>query len=368
MAFIKALTPTPIQRSGLFVSIHTAGRRAGLCLAIAALLLSACAPAGTAAPTAQPTVDVNSIPLPAPTSAPTLAPEPTATVPAAPTAAPSGPISLVDGMGRTVTLDGPAQRIISLTPVDTEILFAIGAGSQVLGVDQYSDYPEAVKQLKVVGTGVDKPDTELILSLKPDLILATGIVPVEKVKALEDLGLKVFTVATPTNFDGMYDSLRTVAKLSGHTPETETLIASLQKRVKAVTDKVGTPATQPLVFYELDGSDPSAPWTSGPGTFMDNLIRAAGGRNLGADLKADWVQISSEEIIRLNPDFILLGDFTFGGMTPDMVKARSGWSGITAVKQNQVFTIDDNIVSRPGPRLVDGLETIAKTLHPDLFK
>jgi iron complex transport system substrate-binding protein len=343
MAVFHALVPSPNQWSGIFRSMHKIVRKAPFLagLMLAALLLASCAPATPAAP------------------APTATAQPAAT---------AAPISLVDGNGRTVTLAKPAQRVISLAPSDTEILYAIGAGAQLLGVDQYSDYPPEAKKLTVVGSGVDKPDTELILSLKPDLVLAAGVVPADKVKALEDVGLTVFTVPNPTDLDGMYATLRTVAQLTGHAAETEALIASLKARVKAVEDKVAGAKSQPLVLYELDATDPNAPWTSGPGTFMDNLIRMAGGRNVGSGLKSDWAQISTEEVIRQNPDIILLGDFTLGGVTADMVRARSGWGGMAAVKNNQVYPIDDNIVSRPGPRLVEGLEAAAKLLHPELFK
>jgi len=280
----------------------------------------------------------------------------------------AGAISLVDGLQRPVTLPKPAERIVSLSPSVTETLFAIGAGKQVVGVDQFSDYPAEAKSLPSIGAGFDKLNTEQILALKPDLVLGADTIPADKIKSLQDLGLTVYSLVNPTTLDGMYDSLRTMAQLSGHSAETETLIAALKDRVKAVETKMAGAKTQPLVLYELDATDPKAPWTSGPGTFVDSLIRMAGGRNVGAVLKSDWAQMSLEEILKQNPDIIFLGDFTLGGVTPEMVKARSGWGSIAAVKQNQVFTIDDNTISRPGPRMVDGLETLAKTLHPELFK
>jgi iron complex transport system substrate-binding protein len=370
MASFKALIPSPIQGSGHFVSPR--GKQTSFArhlraflalLVVAGVLLAACAPAAPAPTAAAPTT------APVPTTVPpTAAPAPTE---AAPTVAPTPAttaISLVDGLQRPITLPKPAERIVTLSPSVTEILFAIGAGKQVVGVDQFSDYPAEAKSLPSVGAGFDKLNTEQILALKPDLVLAADTIAADKIKSLQDLGLTVFSLSNPVTLDQMYDSLRTVAQLSGHSVETETLIASLKDRVKAVEAKVANAKTQPLVLYEIDATDPNAPWTSGPGTFMDTLIHMAGGRNIGAVLKSDWAQMSLEEVIKQNPDFIFLGDFTLGGITPEMVKARSGWGGITAVKQSQVYTIDDNTISRPGPRLVDGLETIAKTLHPELFK
>ena len=124
---------------------------------------------------------------------------------------------------------------------------------------------------------------------------------------------------------------------------------------------------RPTVYYELDGTDPSKPYTAGPGSFVDALIARAGGANIGATLSSQYAQISLEQLLVANPDLILLGDSAYG-TTPESVKQRSGWGGLTAVKNGNIFPFDDNLVSRPGPRLVDGLEALAKLLHPDLFK
>ncbi len=136
----------------------------------------------------------------------------------------------------------------------------------------------------------------------------------------------------------------------------------------AVTARVADVAQKPLVYYELDATDPNAPFTSGPGTFVNLIIDAAGGKNFGAELNGEWVQVSVEELLAKQPDLILLGDNTYGGVTPEQVAARTGWQALKAVQQNMIFIFDDNLVSRPGPRMVDGLEAMAKLLHPELFK
>ncbi len=304
------------------------------------------------------------VPLP-----PAIHPTETEASPTASNATPA-PIVLVDGLGRTVKLAAPARQIVSLAPSNTEILFAIGAGAQVIGRDQNSDYPAQAKSLTNIGGSDvgDQLNTELILSLKPDLVLAGDITPPEQIKNLEDLGLTVFTLKNPTTLDGMYDNLRNVAQLTGHQTQAEMLIASLQTRVKTIEEKVAQAQQKPLVFYELDGTDTNAPWTSGPGTFIDTLITMAGGRNVGADLKTQWAQMSLEQLTKDNPDTIVLGDSVWGGVTPALVEQRPGWEGIAAVKNGRIFPIDDNLVSRPGPRLIDGLEALAKLLHPQIFK
>ncbi|MGB9672728.1 MAG: ABC transporter substrate-binding protein [Anaerolineales bacterium] len=276
-------------------------------------------------------------------------------------------IQLKDGLGNLIELDHPAQRIVSLAPSNTEILFAIGAGTQVVGRDSFSDYPTEAQQIKDIGGGFSQLNTEEIVALQPDLVLASALSSTDQVKALQDLGLKVFYLANPTDFDGLYINLLTVATLTGRTKEAQELINSLKNRVQAVETKMESVETRPLVFYELDSTQPDAPWTAGPNTFIDTLIGMSGGTNFGHELKGDWVQVSIEELLRREPDLILLGDATWGGVTPEAVATRPGWDKLKAVQNGQVFVFDDNLVSRPGPRLVDGLEAMAALIQPQLF-
>ncbi len=305
--------------------------------------------------------------LPAtPTTFPTQ--PPVATL--APTASPSpAPIVLTDGLGRTVTLPAPAKQIVSLAPSNTEILFAIGAGKQVVGRDEFSDYPAAVKLLPSVGGSMGQYSMEQITALKPDLVLAAEINTPEQVKSLEDLGLTVYYLKNPTTLEGMYANLETVARLTGHESETARLVAALKARVAAIDEKVKGVTTRPVVFYELDASSPDKPYTAGPGTFIDQLIGEAGGTSFASAAKITdaYPQISLEQVVATNPDIILLGDAAYG-VTADSVAQRPGWSALKAVVNKQVFPFNDDLVSRPGPRLVDGLEALAKLLHPELFK
>jgi iron complex transport system substrate-binding protein len=135
----------------------------------------------------------------------------------------------------------------------------------------------------------------------------------------------------------------------------------------AVLEKIATVTEKPSVYYELDNTDPNAPYTVGPGTFIDTLINSAGGKNIIVDLKDQYVQVSVEELLMRNPEIILLGDAAYG-VTPESVLQRPGWEKIAAVQNQRVYSFDDNLVSRPGPRLVDGLEQLARLLHPDLFE
>jgi iron complex transport system substrate-binding protein len=274
-------------------------------------------------------------------------------------------LAFTDGLGREISLTGPAQRVVSLAPSNTEILYAIGAGSQVVGRDNLSDYPAEVANVTDIGSAYEPLNTELIVSLEPDLVLATEINTPEQVKALEDVGLTVYYLKNPVTLEQMYTNLEIVAQLTGHEDKAATLIESLSARVDAVTQKVAGLTEKPTVFYEIDGTDPSKPWTSGPGTFIDTLINMAGGVNIGGVLSDQFAQMSAEEIVLQDPDFIILGDSAFG-VTVESIGQRAGWEDLTAVKNNSIFPFDDNLASRPGPRLVDGLEALLAILHPDL--
>jgi iron complex transport system substrate-binding protein len=253
-----------------------------------------------------------------------------------------------------------------MAPSNTEILFAVGAGSQVVGRDEFSDYPAEAQSLSSVGGSMGQYSYEQVAALKPDLVLAGGINTPEQVKALEDLGLAVFYLGNPSTLEELYGNLELVAKLTGRETEVAALVESLKARVKAVDDKLAGVTDKPVVFYEIDASDPNKPYTTGPGTFIDLLIVRAGGQNLPG-LTDAYPQVSLEQIVLANPAIILLGDALYG-TTPESVAGRPGWSNIAAVQNNRVLPFDDNLVSRPGPRLVDGLETLAQAIHPELYK
>ncbi len=276
-------------------------------------------------------------------------------------------ITLTDGLGREVKLASPAQKIVSLAPSNTEILFAVGAGGQVIGRDEFSDYPLEAKNLPSVGGSMGNYNMEKIASLQPDLVLAASLNTPEQVQALEQLGLTVFYLANPTDLIGLYSNLQIVGELTGHDQDASVLVDSLKVRVDGITTKLMNVAEKPLVYYELDATDPAKPWTPGPNTFLTQLIRLADGRSIGESLTSDYAQIGLETLLTQNPDIILLGDATYG-TTAEQVATRAGWGELKAVRDNQIFAFDDNLVSRPGPRLVDGLEVLAKLLHPDIFK
>jgi iron complex transport system substrate-binding protein len=325
--------------------------RKTLILTLLIALLTACAPQAT--PTVAPVATEIVVTETPATEAPVVVTE-------------GDTLTFTDGLGREIALDGPAQRVVSLAPSNTEILFAIGAGEQVVGRDQLSDYPAEAANIADVGSTFDALNTELIVSLEPDLVLAAEINTPEQVKALEDLGLTVYYLSNPLTLEGMYTNLEIVAQLTGHETETATLVESLKARVAAVDEKIAPISSRFGVFYELDASDPAKPYTAGKGTFITLLIDRAGGYNIAGDIDG-YPQLSLEQVVAADPAFIILGDARYG-VTPESIAERPGWENLSAVKNGNVVPFNDDLISRPGPRLVDALEELAKVLRPSLFE
>ena len=298
---------------------------------------------------------------------PTEEPVPTQTIELTATQEPTPePISFTDGYGREVSIPKPAQRIVSIAPSSTEILFAVGAAAQVVGRDEFSDYPSEAMEVTSIGTTYGELNVEAIVALDPDLVLAAIINSPEHVQALEDLGLVVFVLPNPMGMDELFAVLEMTGKLTGHETEAEDLVDQLEIRVETVLETLVGAEPVP-VFYEIDGTDPNAPWTTGPGTFQDVLISLAGGENTASDIEF-WGQLSLEEIIARDPTVIVFSEGPWVTTTPESVAERPGWGEITAVVNGDVYGIDASWIDRPGPRYVDALEALAKLLHPELFE
>jgi len=277
----------------------------------------------------------------------------------------SSGITLTDDQGREVSVPNNPKRIVSLGAPITEILFALDLGDRVVGTDDYSDYPEAAKSVPKVGAPWPGFSTETILDQEPDLILSyAGTI----VQQLEPYGVPVFVIQ-PTDIEGIYEDIRLIGRICGKKKQASDLVNSLTARVNAVTAKTGglTDEERPTIFYEVDATDPTSPYTVGSGTFQNELITLAGGRNIAAT-QSGWYPISLEELVNADPDMIILEDYQYG-VSPESVGARSAaWAGLSAVKSGQVYPIENaDLTSRYGPRIVEGLEMLASTIHPDLF-
>lgn len=277
------------------------------------------------------------------------------------TAAARYPLTVTDDRGTRVTFTQPVKKVVSVSPSSTEIIFALGAGDRVVAVDDFSDHPAEAKALPKVGGF--RTSTEKVVQHQPDLVLAiTGTLPAE----LEAQRLNVI-VFDPKDFDGVYRNIDVLGKVLDREAGAGDLIRRMRDRIAAVVERAKTASAKPRVLHELDATDPTKIFVAGPGNFVDAMIAAAGGTNVAASARSQYPQFSSEEIIRANPEIIVLADANFGA-TPQAVAARPGWSAIDAVKTGKLYPIDPDIVSRTGPRLADGVETYAKLLHPELFR
>lgn len=297
----------------------------------------------------------------------TRTPVPTA-VPATPTEdASTFPVTRTDDLGRDITVEARPERIVSLAPSNTEILFAIGAGEQVVGVTEHCNYPPEVQErTSVGGFSAKNLSVETIVAQEPDLVVSAGSIQQPVIDALTDAGITVFAL-DPSSIDDVYANIETVGAITGHSEEARTVIDDVQSRITAVTDVTDDiPAgEQPAVFYEV-WNEPLM--TAGPTTFIGALIDLAGGKNIFADVEEDYPQVSTERVVQRNPDIILGPDSHSDQLTVAAISERPGWEDIDAVQNDQIYLIDGDIVSRAGPRLAQALETIAATLHPDRFE
>jgi len=277
-------------------------------------------------------------------------------------------ITLVDDTGYVITLTRYPEKIVSLAPSNTEILFAIGAGSKVVGVTKYDDYPYNFTawakegKITIVG-GVVDVSIETVVSLDPDLILAVPLNG-EAVKKLRDLGYNVL-VLDPKNINDILKDILLVGRATGYEGKAIALVKSMRLRIDKIINKVAKVEYKPKVYCEVWNKPLMS---AGPGTFIDELIRLAGGVNIFGNASTEWPVVSSESVIKLNPDIIIVpahhGKLRY---SIEEIKSRPGWDQINAVKNNRIYIVDSDIFSRPGPRIVDALEILAKILHPELF-
>jgi iron complex transport system substrate-binding protein len=271
-------------------------------------------------------------------------------------------ITAVDDLGRPVYLEDTPMRVVSLAPSITETLFAIGVGDRLVGVTEAADYPEEAMERPKVGAYFATSPEE-VLARDPDLVLTDGHDPAWK--KLDELGIPTLVIQ-PKDIFGISRDILVLGKVMRKEKEAEKLVASLEERLEAVAEITSRASGRPTVYYELDGTDPGAPWTAGPGSFVDTLIRLAGGRNI-AEAPGQWLQLSMETLVAADPDLIVLGNYPY--VTPEQLGDRTGvWEKLTAVEFRKIHPISDsNLTSRPGPRIIDGLEELARIIHPELF-
>lgn len=272
------------------------------------------------------------------------------------------PVTVTDGLGRKVTIKSLPKRIISLAPSNTEILFALGLDDRIIGVTDYCNYPEQAK-LKPRVAGYSTPDMEKLVNLAPDLILAESIHEKTVLPALENRGFTVILLQART-VQEILDNINLIGIATGKIKTAEILVADLQNRIKAITEKTKslTENRRIRVLYAI-WYDPI--WTMGGGTYADDLITLAGGRNIySSDFEKSRV-VSPESIVARNPQVILVSGMGTSGQTIAQNLRQQPWMQTTdAIKKGHIYVISDaDLIERPGPRIVDGLEEVARIIE-----
>lgn len=283
----------------------------------------------------------------------------------APESAAPSPIEITDQLGRVVRLSQVPQRIVSLAPSNTEILFALGLAGQVVAVTDYDNYPPEVKEKASIG-GFTTPNIEAIVALSPDLVLATSIHQSKIIPQFEQRGLPVLALA-PKTLDEVLASITLVGEVTGKIGEASSLVAAMQARIAAVTDKTGglPEAERPAVFY-LTWHDPLM--TSGVGTLHQELIQRAGGRNVFAEV-VGTKSVDLESLVARDPQVMIAGVAMGTGedKTFQYLKTEARLQNTGAGKESRIYQVNMDLTGRAGPRIVEGLEQFARCIHPEIF-
>lgn len=271
--------------------------------------------------------------------------------------------SFTDEVGRRVHLQGAPRRIVSLAPNITEILFRLGLDEEIVGVSLHCNYPEKAKTRPPVGSYI-RLDFERILSLRPDLVIATGAGNTrEMVKRLEEFGLPVYVVF-PKDFDGVLQSILHVGQVVKREKEAVEVVSDMKKRKERIREATeGLP--RPRVFLQV-GEAPIV--TVGKGSFGNDLVRLAGGENIAGHEKQMYPRIGIEEILKRAPEVILVSSMNPDGDYEKVIREWKRWKTIPAVKSNRVHLIDSDLIDRPAPRIIEGLEQMARLFHPQRFE
>lgn len=270
------------------------------------------------------------------------------------------PLTLTDATGEEVTFEAEPTKLVSLIPSETEILFALGAGEEVLAVDDFSDFPEEVANLPKLGSTYSGLNIEQLIALQPDVIFLNAALQAEVAKELRDQGFTVFA-SNPQSVEEIMEAIKTIGVILNNQEEGQTVTGNMEEKLQYVKDKVLN--VEPKKVY----AEFSAGWSFGSDQFASDLITLAGGENIFAD-QSGWFEVSPEDVIKRNPEVILYtsGEKGANEENKEQIISRDGWGVIEAVQNENVVGIDSNKASRVGPRITDSLIEIFEAIHPEL--
>ena len=270
--------------------------------------------------------------------------------------------TFVDDLSRKIYLAKPPARVVSLAPSITEILFAIGLADRIVGVTQFCDYPPEARAKPKVGYA--QPNLESLLALKPDLVLAPReFMRVDLISRLEQLKISVFILEAKT-IEDIASHIQLLGRMLGASDSADRVAMDLRRRladVKALTERLH----KPRVLYVLN-TEPFI--TVGPGSFVHHVIVAAGGINVAENAGSPYPRLSMEAVIKQDPEVILFPVGSVEGIPASEQQLWRRWSALSAVKREQFYEISSDLLNRPGPRILEGMEKLARILHPDVFR
>ncbi|GAB6149878.1 MULTISPECIES: ABC transporter substrate-binding protein [Clostridium] len=270
------------------------------------------------------------------------------------------PLKIKDSYNREVTIDKEPTRIVSIAPNITETIFALGKGNKLVGRTDYCDYPKEVNNITAIGS-LTEPNIEKIVELKPDVVIASTHFKKDVLTKLEKMNIKVVVLYGPETFDGVYDTISKVAEVINAKSEADKLVSDMKNKVSSINYKIKD-KNKPKVYYVVSYGK-MGDFTSGGDTFIGNMIEMAGGNNAASDVKG-W-KYSVEKLVEKNPDIIICSKY-FDAKKG--IQQTPGYKDLKAVKDGKLIEIDNNLLDRQGPRVVDGLESLAKIIHPEAFK
>ncbi|WHY69222.1 ABC transporter substrate-binding protein [Neobacillus sp. SuZ13] len=276
------------------------------------------------------------------------------------------PLTLTDATKAKVTIEKKPGSIVSLIPSNTEIVFALGLDKEVVGVTDFDNYPEAATKKEKIGG--QEINLEKIISLKPDLVLAHASWASSSkagLQQLKDAGIPVLVVNDAQNFDQVFDSIELIGKATGETAKADEIITGMKNKLAEIKEKAGEIKEKKKVLVEV--SPAPEIYTPGKNTFMDQMLSVINAENIANDQEG-WIKIDQEAMIKRNPDVIVTTYGYYVKNPAEQVLSRKGWEAVNAVKNKQVVDVDSDRVTRSGPRIIEGVEDLAKAVYPEVFK
>ena len=271
--------------------------------------------------------------------------------------------SVTDDLDKELTFEEVPATVVSLIPSNTEILYEIGAGEKVVGATDYDNYPAEAAEVERVSDSVAF-NAERIIELEPDVVIGYSAGGPTGYEELEAAGIQVFVIESAQSFEDVYGDIEQISTVMGLEDKGEEVISSIQQQIQDVQEKVATVEEKRKLYFEISPSPEI--YTTGQKTFQQEILNHANVENLFDDLEG-WPQISEEEVIKRNPE-IIATTVSYTENPIDEIKAREGWNSIEAVQNGQVFFLDSDVTSRPGPRIGEAVELVAKTVYPEAFE